>query len=114
MGVTCLSPEVPLTDAGDLTTNDARRLTEVLVGGPGVEVMIVRGQLEVARENRITLRIRTPVEDLTAEAPAEMRDLIRDLLLTEVTATVSIEMRTSPTTGAPSQRSTVLALAAAS
>ena len=94
-----------------VSAEHARRLTAALVGGgSGVEVVVVTGRLEMAQERPMRVRVRAPTEDYTATANDEMVDTIRDLLFSEVQATLSIDMRTSPTTGAPSQRAVLLAL----
>lgn len=81
----------------------ARDLAVALAGQAGREIITVTGHLEMGQDQPPRVRIRTANNDdhLARVSTAEMLEKVKELLFGEVTATLVIDMRTSPSTGNP-------------
>jgi hypothetical protein len=80
----------------------ARDLALALAGQAGREVLTVTGHLEMGQDQPPRVRIRTSEDEYLARVTTgEMLDKVKELLFGEVSATLVIDMRTSPTTGSP-------------
>lgn len=85
-----------------LTSDNARRLATSLAGDPGREVVIVTGHLEMAQDRPPRVRIRTADDEFIASVKQdELLSTVRELIFSEVQATLMVDMRTSPTSGSP-------------
>jgi hypothetical protein len=96
-----------------LTAEKARSLATALSGQPGREVVVVRGQLEMAQNRPPRVRVRSPEggdEYVAAVKSDELLDQVKGLLFSDVQATMMVDMFTSPTTGSPGTRVELLDL----
>ena len=85
-----------------VTSDAAKTLVLALSGEAGREILTITGHLEMAQDQPPRVRIRTSRDDYLARIPTEeLLDRARDLLFTEVQATIIVAMRTSSTTGSP-------------
>jgi hypothetical protein len=79
----------------------ARDLTVALAGDAGREVLEVVGHLSMAQDQPPRARVRTTEHTYLATVGDELLVRIRELLFSEVRATIAIGMTTSPTSGTP-------------
>lgn len=85
-----------------LHPENARDLAIALAGQTGREVITVVGHLEMGQDQPPRVRIRTADDDYLARVTTDdMLDKVKTLIFGEVSATLVIDMRTSPTTGNP-------------
>lgn len=94
-----------------LTAEQARALATALAGPSGLEVVVVTGHLSMAQDAPPRIRVQTSDDSWVATIEdAELLEPVKDLLFTEVVATLGVEMKTSQTTGAPSTSNELLDL----
>ena len=94
-----------------LSAEDARQLAVALAGETGREVISVVGHLQMAQDDPARVRITTSNDQyLAAILNEELLDRVKQLLFLQVTATLVIDMRTSPSTGAPTTHTELLDL----
>jgi hypothetical protein len=94
-----------------LSAEQARELAIALAGETGREVISIVGHLQMAQDDPPRVRVTTAEDEYLAVVPNEdMLDRVKQLLFLQVTATLVIDMRTSPTTGAPLTRIELLDL----
>jgi hypothetical protein len=91
------SPEQIVT----LRAAAARDLVLALAGQPGREVLVVRGHLEMGQDQPPRIRLKSSDDEYLARVPPELLDRVKELLFSEVEATLVVDMRTSPSTGSP-------------
>lgn len=94
-----------------LSADQARQLAISLAGETGREVISIVGHLKMAQDDPPRIRVTTPEDEYLAVVLNEdMLDRVKQLLFLQVTATLVIDMRTSPMTGAPITRTELLDL----
>jgi hypothetical protein len=79
----------------------ARALAVALAGQAGREIITVTGHLEMGQDQPPRVRVRTTNDDYLARVTPDMLERVKDMLFGEVSATMVVDMRTSPTTGNP-------------
>jgi hypothetical protein len=85
-----------------LSASAARSLVLALTGDVGREVVEVVGHLEMASDTPPRIRIRTEDDEyLATVTDREQLERVKGLLFEEVSATLVVDTRTSPTTGRP-------------
>ena len=97
-----------------LASEQALALAIALAGETGREILTVTGHLEMAQDNPPKVRIKTSDDQFLAKVPDDLLNQVKDLIFEEVQATLSIDMKTSPTTGKPETDTELLDIAQAS
>ena len=91
--------------------DQARNLAIALAGPMGREVLSVTGHLAMAQDDPPRIRVETSDDEHLADVPLDNEELlerVKALLFSEVQATLVVDMRTSVSSGRPSQRTELL------